>query len=166
MGRRAGTLRIRSSCIGCQCREQVKCSGWWAPTALASRRRSRFWRESSSPTWASSTHRPTGRRVHGRWRGVVGDGSWRASGHRGLTCGTPARRDAAHSARRSRCTRVWRGRAHCSPPTALRASRRRPLSARPLFPRQDVLNHFRGSELQNYFTKILEDNIKVTRPRA
>mmetsp|Transcript_5594 Transcript_5594/g.14531 ORF Transcript_5594/g.14531 Transcript_5594/m.14531 type:complete len:613 (-) Transcript_5594:690-2528(-) len=26
---------------------------------------------------------------------------------------------------------------------------------------QDVLNHFRGSELQNYFTKILEDNIKA-----
>lgn len=27
---------------------------------------------------------------------------------------------------------------------------------------QDVLLHFRGSELQNYFTKILEDNIKAT----
>lgn len=26
---------------------------------------------------------------------------------------------------------------------------------------QDILNHFRGSELQNYFTKILEDNLKA-----
>jgi len=26
---------------------------------------------------------------------------------------------------------------------------------------QDILNHFRGSELQNYFTKILEDDIKA-----
>lgn len=26
---------------------------------------------------------------------------------------------------------------------------------------QDILKHFRGSELQNYFTKILEDNIKA-----
>ena len=26
----------------------------------------------------------------------------------------------------------------------------------------DILLHFRGSELQNYFTKILEDNIKAT----
>lgn len=25
----------------------------------------------------------------------------------------------------------------------------------------EVLNHFRGSELQNYFTKILEDNLKA-----
>jgi len=27
---------------------------------------------------------------------------------------------------------------------------------------QDILLHFRGSELQNYFTKILEDNLKVS----
>ncbi|KAF9341011.1 Fe-S cluster-binding ribosome biosynthesis protein, partial [Mortierella sp. AD094] len=26
---------------------------------------------------------------------------------------------------------------------------------------QDILNHFRGSELQNYFTKILEDHLKA-----
>ena len=26
---------------------------------------------------------------------------------------------------------------------------------------QDILKHFRGSELQNYFTKILEDNLKA-----
>lgn len=26
---------------------------------------------------------------------------------------------------------------------------------------QEILNHFRGSELQNYFTKILEDNLKA-----
>lgn len=26
---------------------------------------------------------------------------------------------------------------------------------------QDILNHFRGSELQNYFTKLLEDDIKA-----
>lgn len=26
---------------------------------------------------------------------------------------------------------------------------------------QDILNHFRGSELQNYFTRILEDNLKA-----
>jgi ATPase subunit of ABC transporter with duplicated ATPase domains len=26
---------------------------------------------------------------------------------------------------------------------------------------QDILKYFRGSELQNYFTKILEDNLKV-----
>ena len=32
---------------------------------------------------------------------------------------------------------------------------------RPRVRAQDVLNHFRGSELQNYFTKILEDNIKA-----
>jgi ATP-binding cassette subfamily E protein 1 len=25
----------------------------------------------------------------------------------------------------------------------------------------DILNHFRGSELQNYFTKILEDDLKA-----
>jgi ATP-binding cassette subfamily E protein 1 len=28
---------------------------------------------------------------------------------------------------------------------------------------QDILKYFRGSELQNYFTKILEDNLKVYR---
>lgn len=27
---------------------------------------------------------------------------------------------------------------------------------------QDILVYFRGSELQNYFTKILEDDLKVT----
>jgi translation initiation factor RLI1 len=27
---------------------------------------------------------------------------------------------------------------------------------------QEILSHFRGSELQNYFTRILEDNLKVT----
>ena len=26
---------------------------------------------------------------------------------------------------------------------------------------QEILQHFRGSELQNYFTRILEDNLKV-----
>lgn len=26
---------------------------------------------------------------------------------------------------------------------------------------QEILKHFRGSELQNYFTKILEDNLKA-----
>lgn len=26
---------------------------------------------------------------------------------------------------------------------------------------QDILKHFRGSELQNYFTKLLEDNLKA-----
>ena len=26
---------------------------------------------------------------------------------------------------------------------------------------QEILQHFRGSELQNYFTKILEDDLKV-----
>ncbi|KAK3737842.1 hypothetical protein QZH41_004782 [Actinostola sp. cb2023] len=26
---------------------------------------------------------------------------------------------------------------------------------------QEILLHFRGSELQNYFTKILEDNLKA-----
>lgn len=26
---------------------------------------------------------------------------------------------------------------------------------------QEILAYFRGSELQNYFTKILEDNLKV-----
>lgn len=26
---------------------------------------------------------------------------------------------------------------------------------------QEILTHFRGSELQNYFTRILEDNLKV-----
>jgi hypothetical protein len=26
---------------------------------------------------------------------------------------------------------------------------------------QEILLHFRGNELQNYFTKILEDNLKV-----
>lgn len=26
---------------------------------------------------------------------------------------------------------------------------------------QEILTHFRGSELQNYFTKILEDNLKA-----
>jgi ATP-binding cassette, sub-family E, member 1 len=26
---------------------------------------------------------------------------------------------------------------------------------------QEILSHFRGSELQNYFTRILEDNLKV-----
>ena len=29
--------------------------------------------------------------------------------------------------------------------------------------RNEILVNFRGSELQNYFTKILEDNLKVTR---
>lgn len=28
---------------------------------------------------------------------------------------------------------------------------------------QEILQHFRGSELQNYFTRILEDNLKVHR---
>ena len=27
---------------------------------------------------------------------------------------------------------------------------------------QEILQYFRGSELQNYFTKILEDDLKVT----
>lgn len=31
---------------------------------------------------------------------------------------------------------------------------------------QDILTHFRGSELQNYFTRILEDNLKaITKPQ-
>lgn len=29
---------------------------------------------------------------------------------------------------------------------------------------QEILAHFRGSELQNYFTRILEDNLKVGVP--
>jgi translation initiation factor RLI1 len=29
---------------------------------------------------------------------------------------------------------------------------------------QEILTYFRGSELQNYFTKILEDNLKVRPP--
>jgi ATP-binding cassette, sub-family E, member 1 len=28
---------------------------------------------------------------------------------------------------------------------------------------QEILTYFRGSELQNYFTRILEDNLKVLR---
>lgn len=31
---------------------------------------------------------------------------------------------------------------------------------------QEILTYFRGSELQNYFTRVLEDNIKVCCPRA
>ena len=31
---------------------------------------------------------------------------------------------------------------------------------------QEVLQYFRGSELQNYFTRILEDNLKVTEKGA
>ena len=27
---------------------------------------------------------------------------------------------------------------------------------------QEILTYFRGSELQNYFTRILEDNVKVS----
>jgi len=31
---------------------------------------------------------------------------------------------------------------------------------------EEILKHFRGSELQNYFTKVLEDNLKaVTKPQ-
>lgn len=31
---------------------------------------------------------------------------------------------------------------------------------------QEILQHFRGSELQNYFTRILEDNLKVCPARS
>lgn len=31
---------------------------------------------------------------------------------------------------------------------------------------QEILQHFRGSELQNYFTRILEDNLKARRGGA
>lgn len=140
-------------CVGCLSPDLVRCSGWWGPTVLESPQLWRSWQENRNPTWASmmwvfsSLMKEQGSHVSVKltcsaW--VLG--WWDKMSMRLLPAATTLLFLLGILLLMFPLLLCWL--VLCSlcqnPPDW-----------------QEILTYFRGSELQNYFTKILEDDLRA-----